>query len=79
MEKIYLVPESDLRSILHAALMLNALECGGVDNWSWYGESISEFCKEVKEEIPALKDEPEVYLEDIANETLKQYKVIRED
>ena len=79
MEKIYLVPESDLRSILHAALMLNALECGGVDNWGWYGESISEFCKEVKEEIPALKDEPEVYLEDIANETLKQYKVIRED
>ena len=79
MEKIYLVPESDLRSILHAALMLNALECGGVDNWGWYGESISEFCKEVKEEIPALKDEPEVYLEDIADEALKQYKVIRED
>ena len=79
MEKIYLVPESDLRSILHAALMLNALESGGVDNWGWYGESISEFCKEVKEEIPALKDEPEVYLEDIADEALKQYKVIRED
>jgi hypothetical protein len=21
---------------------LHALECGGVDNWDWYGESLSE-------------------------------------
>ena len=77
--KYYEIDEQDLKSLLYQAHKLTALESGGVDNWSWYGESISEFCKEVKEEIPALKDESEVYLEDIVDETLKQYKVIRED
>ena len=77
--KYYEVNEEDLKNLLYQAHKLTALESGGVDNWSWYGESILEFCKEVKEEIPALKDEPEVYLEDIADEALKQYKVIRED
>ena len=77
--KYYEINEEDLKNLLYQAHKLTALESGGVDNWGWYGESISEFCKEVKEEIPALKDEPEVYLEDIADEALKQYKVIRED
>lgn len=77
--KYYEVNEEDLKNLLYQAHKLTALESGGVDNWSWYGESIFEFCKKVKEEIPALKDEPEVYLEDIADEALKQYKVIRED
>lgn len=77
--KYYEIDEQDLKSLLYQAHKLTALECGGVDNWSWYGESISEFCEEVKKEIPALKDEPKVYIEDITNETLKQYKVIRED
>ena len=58
---------------------MTALESGGVDNWSWYGESISEFCEEAKEEIPTLKDESEVYIEDIVYETIKKYKVIREE
>lgn len=77
--KYYEIDEQDLKSLLYQAHKLTALESGGVDNWGWYGESISEFCKEVKEEIPVLKNEPEVYLEDIADEALKQYKVIRED
>lgn len=77
--KYYEIDEHDLKNLLYQAHKLTALESGGVDNWGWYGESISEFCKEVKEEIPALKDEPEVYLEDIVDEALKQYKVIRED
>ena len=77
--KYYEIDEQDLKNLLYQAHKLTALESGGVDNWGWCGESISEFCKEVKEEIPALKDKPEVYLEDIANEALKQYKVIRED
>lgn len=77
--KYYEIDEQDLKSLLYQAHKLTALESGGVDNWSWYGESISEFCKEVKEEIPALKDESEVYLENIVDETLKQYKVIREE
>ena len=77
--KYYEINEDDLKNLLYQAHKLTALEWGGVDNWGWYGESISEFCEKIKKEIPALKDEPEVYLEDIADEALKQYKVIRED
>jgi hypothetical protein len=42
-----------------ADLKLNMLEVGGVDNWSWYGESLnpdgekslSDLCDELKTEI----------------------------
>lgn len=77
--KYYEINEQDLRNLLYQAHKLTALEYGGVDNWSWYGEAISEFCKEVKEDIPALKDKPKVYIEDITDEAIKSYKVIREE
>ncbi|CAH1066819.1 Uncharacterised protein [Acinetobacter phage MD-2021a] len=48
-----------LRSLIKAQYKLECLECGGVDNWSWYGESLSceesegtpywDFCEEVDE------------------------------
>lgn len=77
MEKMYLVPESDLRSILHAALILNALECGGVDNWNWYGESISDFISEWKEDHDIPKDK-EIYMEDIVEEQMKSFNEVKE-
>lgn len=36
----------DLRDLLDAAYRYYALERGGVDNWTWYSESISEFLDE---------------------------------
>ena len=77
--KYYEIKENDLRGLLYEAYQLRALENGGVDNWSWYGESISDFCEEMREEIPALKNEPEVYFEDIVDEVIKDYKIIREE
>lgn len=77
--KYYEIDEHDLKNLLYQAHKLTALESGGVDNWSWYGESISDFCEEAKEEIPALKNNSEVYLEDIVDEVIKNYKVIREE
>ena len=44
-EKTYLISESELRDFINAYYTLAALEAGGVDNWSWYGESINEFEK----------------------------------
>jgi hypothetical protein len=29
---------------------LTALECGGVDNWEWYGESLSQYYDEKEED-----------------------------
>jgi len=77
--KYYEIDEHDLKNLLYQAHKLTALESGGVDNWSWYGESISDFCEEAKEEIPALKNNSEIYLEDIVDEVIKSYKVIREE
>lgn len=75
MGNMYLVPEFDLKSILHAALILNALERGGVDNWNWYGESISDFISEWKEDHDIPKDK-EIYMEDIVEEQMQHFKKI---
>ena len=42
MEKFYVLSETQLKLLLRYKAELNALECGGVDNWDWYGESIHE-------------------------------------
>lgn len=77
--KYYEVSQDELKDLLYSANKITALENGGVDNWDWYGESISDFIEAEKQEFPSLKDDPDVYLEDIAEESLKQYKVVRED
>ena len=38
------------------------LECGGVDNWEWYGESAKEYMKEFnKENNTKLEDFDDLY------------------
>ena len=44
--KIVQIEVEDLRELLDAAYRYYALERGGVDNWSWYSESISDFLDE---------------------------------
>ena len=43
----YIVEEKTLLEIVTAYYKLQALEAGGVDNWSWYGDSLYDFLKEV--------------------------------
>ena len=45
-EKQYKVPENVLRQLIAAKAELEALESGGVDNWSWYSESKYEYLEE---------------------------------
>lgn len=45
------VPAGEMIELIAAQMRLNALEAGGVDNWSWYGDSLYE----------ALKSMPECY------------------
>ena len=35
--------EERIRILLISAYTLEALETGGVDNWEWFGESISDY------------------------------------
>lgn len=42
---IYPIAEEELRDLLYCRHTLAALECGGVDNWMWYGASISDYEK----------------------------------
>lgn len=40
------VPFGYIRDWIHDSMYYRALVNGGVDNWEWYGEAISEFCSE---------------------------------
>lgn len=48
-ETMYLVPENILREILRNYHTLNAGDWGGVDNWEWWSESISNYIKDYSE------------------------------
>lgn len=37
------IPKAEYESLQRRSRKLAALEAGGVDNWEWYGESLSEF------------------------------------
>lgn len=41
-EKKYVLTESELSSLIEDRLILEALEDGGVDDWEWYQESLSD-------------------------------------
>jgi len=43
MSKKYIVSEQRLRDLIEAEEKLCALNAGGVDNWSWYGESMRDY------------------------------------
>ena len=43
MEKYVKISVKELKELLEAEATLNALECGGVDNWEWYGEAFSNY------------------------------------
>lgn len=54
MEKTYQVSESELIELIHDSMKLCALENGGVDDWEWYGISISDFEKANGDELYEL-------------------------
>ena len=64
LEKQYLVNESELIELLHDSFKLIALENGGVDNWYWYSQSITDF----------EKNQGELYT--LAHEELSNYDIL---
>lgn len=47
--KKYIIREDTLIELITNNFILRALECGGVDNWSWYGESLNQWLDELDE------------------------------
>ncbi len=48
--KYYKISEQELRELLTAANQYWALECGGVDNWMWCGESCCDYLRQCSED-----------------------------
>lgn len=58
------VSKERLVQLLAAELELNALNCGGVDNWEWCGDSISDALTELANEYNL--DREDLSFEDVA-------------
>lgn len=50
-EEMVTITRKEYDSLQRSERKLCALENGGVDNWSWYSEAMSEFYKEEEEEM----------------------------
>ena len=49
-----IIPKNEFADLLRDSDKLNRLECGGVDNWDWYGESLNDSSYE---EIQDMSDD----------------------
>ena len=61
-----LISKEQLEKYINGYLQLMALEQGGVDNWSWHGESIRDF----------LDRHGADDFDDIVEEEIRQYEVV---
>ena len=73
-----LIPKKKALSLLENNAKLMALESGGVDNWSWYGESLWDYLKEYfgednDEEVECVD------FSDIAEDWITKYREINLD
>lgn len=67
-EKVYKISRSRLKRLLMAEHELNALEAGGVDNWSWYSDSRNDYLQEYRDE----QDNEDLYFDDIAEQEIEE-------
>ncbi len=73
-----LVPKEELKDLLYDSLKLQALECGGVDNWSWYGESIGDFINAAKADYNVPEDDDDFDISDMADVDVEGYRTVEE-
>ena len=71
MKKQYVIlPKTDFEDIYKGYLANEALECGGVDNWEWCGESMKNYAEG--------RDWDE-FVEEDCERILKEYSIINID
>lgn len=73
-----LVPKDELKDLLYDSLKLQALECGGVDNWSWYGDSVRDFIDAAKTDYNVPKDDDDFDISDMAEVDVEGYRTVEE-
>ena len=71
---------SEYRKLERDLKKLRALEAGGVDNWEWYGESLTDWFKENDEDelVDRMSDELVDFINDAAIEAEVDYPAGRE-
>lgn len=76
--KYYKISEEDLKYFIESRARLEALEAGGVDNWSWYCDSNADYLYDMKDEY-GLNEDDVLDFEDIVNYEIKNFEEIKED
>ena len=77
MVKYCLVPKDELKELLYDSLTLQALECGGVDNWSNYDASIADFIDAAKVDYSVPEDD-DFDISDMADVDVEGYRTVEE-
>ena len=70
--KYYRISETDLRELLAAAHYAWALECGGVDNWTWEDDSRHDYLSQYNADQGTDFNN----FEDLAAHALKDYVIL---
>ena len=73
-----LVPKDELKDLLYDSLKLQALEVSGVDNWTWYGESIGDFINAAKADYNVPEDDDDFDISDMADVDIEGYRTVEE-
>lgn len=73
-----LVPKDELKDLLYDSLKLQALECGGVDNWDWYGDSVRDFIDAAKVDYNIPEDDDDFDISDMAEVDVEGYRTVEE-
>lgn len=72
------IKRSELKELLEAYHILAALECGGVDNWTWYSDARREYLNRWVSETERNEDCHWTF-EDIAEDELENYDNLEEE
>ena len=75
-ERQYILTGSQLLDLLQSSVELDALTCGGVDNWEWYGESIEDYINDYVTENH-LEDKNIEEISQVAEDMLSEYPEYR--
>ena len=78
MVKYCLVPKDELKELLYDSLTLQALEYGGVDNWSNYDASIADFIDAAKVDYSVPEDDDDFDISDMADVDVEGYRTVEE-
>lgn len=73
-----LVPKDELKELLCDSLTLQALDCGGVDNWEWYGASVEDFIEAAKVDYNVPEDDNDFDISDMADVDVEGYRTVEE-